>query len=185
LEIPADTELTGSCCHRTLDANQTTAPEMRVSYVQLTEPRGSQLTSSTILNVLNKSVGEERFNWLMRLTPGTGNAISIETGFGRRNGTTSPSSYHFSTTPDPAAWTSVTVNAMIDGDTVTSEPFDGTVTLPVLDPNDDTMATIELALRNVQIVTAELRDNRACIGWNGSNVLPIWAAITLTVCGLT
>lgn len=161
---PAPEELMGACCWRHSNADQLTTPELRLSYVKITEPVGSALTSSIITTVLNQAMQEETFNWLVRGEASDGDGpVTITTGFGRRQ---ADGTYAFSTGAaegDPAAWCPAELEGTLTGETLSSSGAAGSITVPVFDETGDTVQ-LELTLRQIEITSATLSEDRSCIG---------------------
>jgi hypothetical protein len=165
----------GICCARTnLDGTYVDTPEMRLKYLQIVAPVGSTLASTTIGSVLNANMQSEKFVWLVRVqTPAGGGdgPVSITTGFGRPNAVT-PITYSFSLGTaampmDPGAWCPVQLSGTLTGETITSQPYSGVVTVPIFDMAEPTPnVTVQLVLRQLQIDIANWSDaTRTCIGW--------------------
>jgi len=162
--IPDFEQQMGACCYRRSQADQLSAPELRLRSLHLTAPEGSALVSPTTGMLLNSSLANETFNWLFRgMATGNGDGpITIETGYGTRDSATGI--YSFST---DAEYAPVTLNGTITGETITTEPDDGVLTVPVFDPTG-TMLQVKLALHNVEVVTSTFSENRSCIGSIGA-----------------
>lgn len=158
--IPDPTNQTLPCCYRVSQADHLDMPELRLRYLHITSPAGSALVQSATQNLLNDSLTNETFNWLIRGTgPASGDgAITIETGFGTRDDATG--TYSFSTM---ARYAPVTVTGTISGETVTTTPEMGTLVVPVFDPTG-TMLQVELPLHDIAVVTSTFSENRSCIG---------------------
>lgn len=167
---PAPDEQMGSCCWRNSNAGQLGTPELRLSYIDIVGPAGSPLSSGTVRRVLNEAVQEETFNWLIRTEGADADGdVTITTGFGRR---TADGTYEFSqgsggAEGDPDAWCPVTIPASLAGETVTSNPIDGSITVPIFD-EAGVEVQVELTLRNVAIETATFGEDRSCVGWQVS-----------------
>lgn len=156
--IPAG-EQTLPCCYRASQAGHETMPELRLRYLHINAPRGSALATNVVNDLLNGSLRDETFNWLIRGMSGAGDgAVTITTGFGRRDATSG--SYAFSTDP---AYLPVTLDGTISGEVVTTMPDDGVLTIPVFDPTG-TVLQVELPLHNVRVITSTFTENRSCIG---------------------
>jgi hypothetical protein len=162
---PAPEEQMGACCYRNSNAAQLDAPEMRLTYLDIVAPIGSPLSSMTVRRVLNEAMQQEEFNWLFRVEgAGADGDVDIITGFGRRQ---TDGTYAFSTGAaegDPDAWCPVDLAASLSGETVTSAPLDGAITVPIFD-EAGTMVQVELTLRNVAIDTSTWAEERSCVGW--------------------
>jgi hypothetical protein len=154
----------GSCCYRASNASRLTAPTLRLRYLHITAPAHSALSNATVQTVLNNSLQNETFNWLVRgMQTGTGDGpITITTGFGTRDASTG--NYSFSTMPRYAP---VMLNGTIMGEVVTTQPDPGTLIVPVFDMTGMTLE-VELQLHNVQVVTSTFTEMRSCIGSLGS-----------------
>lgn len=165
---PAPEEQMGTCCWRHSNADQLDAPEFRITYIDIVAPVGSPLSSQTVAAVLNQAVQFETFNWLVRVEGADSDGeITIITGLGRRmeDGTYAFSQGSAGTEGDPDAWCPVQIPATLSGDRVTSEPIDGSITVPVFDEAGENVQ-IELTLRNVAIPEGTWGEDRSCIGWN-------------------
>lgn len=164
---PAPEEQMGSCCYRASNMEQTRhdAPEMRLTYIELVAPVGSQLSSATLRRILNEAMQEETFNWLFRIDGADADGpVTITTGFGRRQ---TDGTYAFSdgVAPDNAAWCPVEINATLSGETVTSQPIAGSIVVPVFDDLDPTVVQVELTLRQLAIEESHWAEDRSCVGW--------------------
>lgn len=162
--VPAPEEQMLPCCYRFDQSGQQDAPEMRLTYLRLTEPAGSVLTSTLVGNLLNTAIQEEGFNWLFRVEGAEDDGpVTIVTGFGRRE---AARTYAFSSgaaSGDPDAWCPVQIGGTLSGETVTSEPLAGSITVPVFDEESETVQ-FELVLRQVEIVEATWSEMRNCVG---------------------
>lgn len=184
-EVPASDELTGSCCYRHSNADQLDTPEFRISYINIVGPAGSPLSSNTVSLVLNKAVQLETFNWLFRVEDaGADGEVTIVTGFGRRQ---DDGTYAFSqgaadpidVDGDPDAWCPVEVPATLTGDTVTSAPIDGSITVPIFNETGDALQT-ELTLVDIAIEDATMGEERSCVGWKSARAFTYVPAAVLT-----
>jgi len=157
--IPDDTHQTLPCCYRTSQADHPSMAELRLRFLNITAPAHSGLVSTPTQSLLNASLTNETFNWLIRANSGAGDGpITIQTGFGTRND--AANTYAFTTM---AHYAPITLNGTITGQTVTTQPDTGTLVVPVFDPTGMTLE-VELALHNVQVVTSTFSENRSCIG---------------------
>lgn len=157
--VPNPSEQMGPCCYRVSQAAHLAMPELRLRYLHLTAPAGSALVTATVQNVLNGSLTNETFNWLMRGSGGTGDGpITITTGFGTRDATAG--TYAFSTM---AAYAPVMLNGTITGETVTTQPDPGVLVVPVFDAAG-VVLQVQLSLHNVSVVTSTFSEQRSCIG---------------------
>ncbi len=164
--VPSPDELMGPCCWRVEQSGQTDAPEMRLNYLEITEPTGSPLASMTLRRVLNESMQDETFNWLIRIDgAGADGSVNVVTGFGRRNadGTYSFSQGSAGADGDPDTWCPASIPATLAGETVMSTELDGALTVPVFDDAGVTLQ-VELVLRALTIREATWTENRSCIG---------------------
>lgn len=162
--IPNASEQMLPCCYRASQEAHQSMPELRLRYLHLTAPVGSALITSSVQLLLNSSLANETFNWLIRGN-NAGNAdgpMTIQTGYGTRDTTTGV--YSFSTMTQYAP---VTLNGTITGEVVTTGTDSGVLTVPVFDPTGVTLQ-VELALHNVQVVTSTFSSNRSCIGALGA-----------------
>ncbi|MCA9606531.1 MAG: hypothetical protein KC619_13090 [Myxococcales bacterium] len=162
--VPAPEELMGACCWRHEQTDQHDAPELRLTYLELTEPVGSPLSSTTLRQVLNEAMQDETFNWLFRVEGAAADGdVTIVTGFGRRN---ADGTYNFSggaADSDPDTWCPVSIPATLAGETVNSTDLDGAITVPVFDDAGETLQ-VELVLRALSIQDSTWTENRSCIG---------------------
>ena len=157
--IPDPTHQTLPCCYRVSQQGHESMPELRLRYLTLTAPAGSALVTPIVGAVLNGSLANETFNWLVRGAGGAADGpITIQTGFGTRDATAG--TYAFSTMP---TYMPVTLNGTITGETVTTQPDPGTLTVPIFDATG-TMLQLELKLHNVSVVTSTFSEHRSCIG---------------------
>ena len=177
--VPNADELMGPCCWRDDQSTQHDAPELRLNYLEITEPTGSPLASATLRTVLNRSMQDESFNWLMRFEGADADgAVNVLTGFGRRN---MDGTYNFSdgTGMDMPSWCPAQIPGALTGERVTSDEIPGTLTIPVF--NDaGTMLQVELALRSLSIVEANWTEGRACIGAKSNRPLLYTTGATLS-----
>jgi hypothetical protein len=179
---PAPEEQMGTCCWRHSNADQLDTPEFRLTYIEIVGPAGSPLSSTTVRRVLNESVQFEEFNWLFRVEGAEDDGpVNIVTGFGRRmaDGTYQFSQGSAGSEGDPDAWCPVEVPATLTGDTVTSDPIDGSITVPVFD-DAGVEVQIELTLRNIAVQRGTLGEDRSCIGWNVSRPFTYQPGAVLT-----
>lgn len=168
VSTPAPEEQMGTCCWRHSNADQLDSPELRLTYLRIVAPVGSTLTSGTLATVLNQAMQEETFNWLIRaeLTE-SGDQAAITTGFGRRG---ADGTYAFSSGAaegDPDSWCPVSIDATVDGETISSDPIEGSITVPIFDDEGENVQ-IELTLREIAIGQATLGEDRSCVGWKTS-----------------
>lgn len=179
-DTPAPEEQMLPCCYRYDQAGQQDAPEMRLTYLRLVAPEGSTLTSMTLATILNQAMQEETFNWLFRVEGADADGpVNIITGFGRRE---AGGTYAFSSGAaggDPATWCPVDIPATLTGDTVESEPLDGSITVPIFD-EDNVTVQLELQLRQVQITESTWSEDRNCVGVRGLRPYTYEPAGTLT-----
>lgn len=165
--VPAPDELMLPCCYRMSQASQLDAPEMRLRFIDITEPAGSPLAGDLVGNILNTALQEETFNWLFRTTGADGDGpVEITTGFGRRDATTG--TYRFSlgtagTEGDPDSYLPITMAATLAGETVTSDVVTTPLTVPIFDEAGTTVQ-IELVLSSMRILSTTLSADRSCIG---------------------
>jgi hypothetical protein len=156
----------GACCWRHSNAEQLATPEMRLSYLAITAPAGSTLTSATLTGVLNTAMQQETFNWLVRGegTEGDG-PVTLVTGFGRRqaDGTYAFSSGAAGTDGDPDTWCPVTLDGTLASENLSTTALEGSVTVPIFDEEGENVQ-LELTLREVEITSATLSEERTCVG---------------------
>lgn len=163
--VPAPEELMGPCCWRTSNEDRQEEPEMRITYIDITDPADSPLAAVTVRVVLNESIQEERFNWLFRVgtTGGGDGPITITTGYGRRQ---TDGTYAFSSGSaegDPDGWCPVVLDGTLAGETVNADPVDTPITVPIFDESG-TMLQIELSLIDLSIEDGTWSESRSCIG---------------------
>lgn len=157
--IPDPDNQMGSCCYRTSQADHQAMPELRLRYLHLAAPEGSALVSAATGMLLNASLGNETFNWLVRGAGSGGDgAITITTGYGTRDATAG--TYSFSS---DARYAPVTMTGTITGEVVTTAPTDETLVVPIFDPTG-TVLQVELPLHNPAVVTSTFSEMRSCIG---------------------
>jgi len=169
----------GPCCWRDDNSTQQDAPEFRLTYLQIDEPASSPLSSLTLRGVLNRSMQDETFSWLIRVGAAADGPVTLTTGYGSRQ---SDGTYAFSrgaADGDPDAWCPVEIQATLAGENVTSEPITGAVTIPVFDDTGTTLQ-FELTLRSLSIQEATLSEARACIGAKASRPFTYRPAAQLT-----
>lgn len=161
MNVPSPEEQMLPCCYRVSQADQLDAPEARLRFLDITAPAGSPLAGSTVGDLLNTSLREETFNWLFRLEGADADGpVTITTGFGRRE---TDGTYTFAAATDPTEWAPVNLMGTITGESVTSERFDGTLTVPIFN-EEMTTVQIELELEQVSVLSTTLSENRSCIG---------------------
>ena len=162
--VPAPEELMGACCWRHSNAEQLATPELRLAYLQITAPEGSTLTSVTLTSVLNTAMQQETFNWLVRGEGSEGDGpATLVTGFGRRQ---ADGTYAFSggaADGDPDTWCPVTLDGTVTGENLTTSALEGSVTVPIFDEEGENVQ-LELTLRQVEITSAVLSEDRSCVG---------------------
>lgn len=178
--VPAPEELMGPCCWRTSNEDRQEEPEMRISYIEITEPMGSPLSLVTVRTVLNESIQEERFNWLFRIgtTAGGDGPVSITTGYGRRQ---ADGTYAYSTGSaegDPDSWCPVVLDGSLAGEVVNGDPVANPITVPIFDESGDNLL-IELSLINLSIENSTFSESRSCIGSKRGGALRWDPAATL------
>lgn len=153
----------GACCYRQSNASQLSAPELRIAYLQLTEP--AVLASPIIANILNEAVREERFNWLIRLEGADADGdVTITTGYGSRS-ETATFAFAMGDADPPGAgdrWDPQSIAGTLTGESVTTESLTDVFTVPVQD--DDGSVILELPLRGFRLVNATMSEDRSCIG---------------------
>lgn len=158
--IPDPTNQTLPCCYRVSQASHLDMPELRLRYLNITAPVGSALLTPPVQSLLNASLANETFNWLMRGSGGaTDGPITITTGFGTRDMSTG--TYAFST---DAAYTPVMLTGTIAGETVMTGTDPGVLVVPVFDATGTPPPQVELSLHNVRVVTSTFNEHRSCIG---------------------
>ncbi len=157
--IPDSANQMGPCCYRVSQAAHESMPELRLRYLHIAAPMGSALASSTTATLLNASLANETFNWLVR---GSGNGsdgpFTIQTGYGTRDSTAG--TYAFSTM---TRYAPVTLNGTLTGEVVTTGADPGTLVVPIFDPAGTTLE-LELQLHNPEVVMSTFSENRSCIG---------------------
>lgn len=179
-DVPAPEELMGACCWRHEQTDNHDAPELRLTYLELTEPAESPLSSTTLRQVLNQSMQRETFNWLFRVDGADADGdVTIVTGFGRRN---ADGTYDFSSGAagsDPDTWCPVSIPATLTGETVTSTELDGAITVPIFDSTGMDLQ-VELVLRALSIENSMWSENRSCVGTKTARPFTYTPAATLT-----
>lgn len=151
------------CCFRESQADQLDAPELRLTFLNIVEPAGSNLAGDLVGPLLNTSIRTELFQWLFRTEGADADGpIEITTGFGRRN---ESGTYSFSSgaPPDMPGWAPVTLDGTLTGETITTTPYDGVLTVPIFDETGTTVQ-IELQLTAVRVLDSTMSENRSCIG---------------------
>jgi hypothetical protein len=159
---------TGACCYRQSQMG-VADPELRLRWLNVDAPVGSPLMTPLINGVLNSALGAETFNWLFRVegadTPGP---VTIVTGFGIRNmdGTFSfPLGDGVGMFGDPRFLPAM-IPGNITGEVVTSERYDGSIVVPVLN-TEGTAIQLALELRGVRVIGGEFGSDRSCVGYGG------------------
>lgn len=162
--VPNPDELTLPCCYRVSQEANTAAPELRLAYIDITQPAESPLAGATVGDLLNTTMREETFQWLFRGEGGEADGpVTITTGFGRRDATAGTYAFSTGTAPDMPEWAPVTLEGTLTGEVITTEPYSGTLTVPIFDEAMTTVQ-IELQLHAVRVVTSTFSENRSCIG---------------------
>jgi|GEM_PF-1898302 len=163
-DVPNPEEQTLPCCYRLSQADQLDAPELRLTFLNIVEPAGSNLAGDLVGPLLNTSIRTELFQWLFRAEGADADGdIAITTGFGRRNATTGNYAFSTGAAPDMPGWAPVTLNGTLTGETISTEPFDGVLTVPIFDESATTVQ-IELQLTAVRVLSSTLSESRSCIG---------------------
>ncbi len=156
----------GPCCYRDSQADALDAPELRLRYIDILAPEGSPLMSLVLLSVLNDALALNTFAWLIRVEGADGDGpVNVVTGFGLNN---PDGTYTFptGTTADPLdlpRYAPVMLAGTLTGEVVTTDRFDGSLTVPVLN-TEGTDVQLELVLRNIRVTRSELSAERSCIG---------------------
>lgn len=161
--VPNADETMLPCCYRVSQAGST-APELRLRFIDITQPAASPLAGDTVGDLLNTSLREEEFNWLFRVDGADGDGpITITTGFGRRNATTGTYAFSNGMPPDMMEWLPVTLAGNLTGEVVTTDVLNDLLTVPIY---DETLTTvqIELQLEDIQVITSTFSENRSCVG---------------------
>lgn len=162
---PNPDELMMPCCFRASNAERLDGPEFRVTNLQISEPEGTALTSSAVLNILAEAVEDERFNWLMRATV-DGTNVTVETGYGEWDGATSTYNFVDGVAPAPGdvnRWNPITIEGTLEGDTFSAPPVPGSFTVPIFDESGENL-DLELPLNSFEVVSATFSEERTCIG---------------------
>lgn len=162
----------GPCCYSASQADNPSAPELRLRYLDIVGPAGSDLTKPLLLTVLNNALERGTFAWLMRVEGADGDGpVTLRTGYGLNNG---DGTYAFPTGAgtdelglDDERYVPAVIPGTITGERVTSERHAGSLVVPVLNEAEDAVQ-LELVLRNIQLVEAELNTDRSCVGWASS-----------------
>ena len=157
------------CCALQSNASRLDRAQLRLAGLSIGAPAGT--LSSTILHrVLQQAFDKELFNWLLELqdAPMSGmGSVTVLTGYGTVDTNNNFAFVHNAAptaTGDAGRWNPVTLQGMMDGEVLTTQPFPGVLTVPVFSLTDPTMVTIELPLYDVQIANATFNTNRSCIG---------------------
>lgn len=162
--VPNAEETMLPCCYRVSQASNHDAPEARLRYLDIVAPVGSPLTNDTVVDLLNTSLREETLQWLFRVEGADADGpVTITTGFGRRDATGGTYTFSTGAAPDMPAWAPVMLTGTLTGETLTSEPLDGALTVPIF---DEAMTTLqmELELNNVSVLNATWTSDRSCVG---------------------
>lgn len=157
------------CCYSQSQAGSLDAPELRLRYIDILAPEGSPLMSPLLLGVLNDALAMNTFAWLIRVEGADADGpVNVVTGFGLTN---DDGTYTFptGTTADPLdlpRYAPVMIAGTLTGEVVTTERFDGSLTVPVLN-TEGTAVQLELVLRNIRVTRGELSAERSCVGAAG------------------
>jgi hypothetical protein len=176
---PAPEEQMGTCCWRHSNAAQLDTPEMRLTYIDIVAPVGSELSSMVLGTVLNMNNQDESFNWLFRVEGAEADGpVTVTTGFGRRQ---ADGTYQFSNgmAPDNASWCPVQIEANLAGEELTSGPSEGTIVIPIF-AADNTTVQVELNLRQITVERATWGEDRSCVGWKSNRPFTYTPAGTLS-----
>lgn len=162
-DAPDRDQMQGTCCYRVSNADRQEMPEYRLSGLKILSP--TSLSNAVVRGLLTSALDEERFNWIFRGNV-TGTDVAIETGYGERNAD-GTFSFVMGTAPAPGEatrWDPITLMGTLGSDEViTSEPFDGALTVPVFDTDGETL-TAEFPLRALELNMVQLTEERSCIG---------------------
>lgn len=162
-DAPDRESMMGACCYREPNTGaRAEAPEFRLTNVALQSP--ASLNSGVVHGLLRNALNRELFNWIFRIEISGTNA-TITTGYGQRNDD-STFSFVMGGAPapgDPNRWDPVTAPGTIGGETVMTEPLDGSITLPIFEEDGTTLST-ELPLRSLELNMATMSEERSCIG---------------------
>lgn len=159
----------GPCCYSDSQADATDAPELRLRYLNIVGPAGSDLTRPLLLGVLNQALERGTFAWLMRIEGADADGdVTLRTGFGLTNG---DGTYAFPTGAgsdplglDSERYVPAEIPGTITGEVVTSERHGGSIVVPVLNEAEDAVQ-LELVLRNIRLIEGEFNTERSCVGW--------------------
>lgn len=162
----------GPCCYSDSQAGNLDAPELRLRYLDIVGPAGSDLTRPLLLGVLNGALERGTFAWLMRVEGADGDGdVTLRTGFGLTNG---DGTYRFPTGAgtdplglDDERYAPAVIPGTITGERVTSERHTGSIVVPVLTEAEDAVQ-LELVLRNIRLIEGEFNSDRSCVGWAAS-----------------
>lgn len=160
----------GPCCYTDSQGDNLDAPELRLRYIDIVGPAGSDLTRPLLLGVLNQALERGTFAWLMRIEGADGDGpVTLRTGYGLNNG---DGTYAFptgaGTNPlglDDERYVPAEIPGTITGERVTSDRHDGSIVVPVLTEAEDAVQ-LELVLRNIQLIEGEFNTDRSCVGWS-------------------
>lgn len=161
----------GSCCWRQNNMSQLTAPTFRLAALQITSPGGT-LSSALVRGLLQQGFDAETFNWLIQLTgvPTTGSGTAmLKTGYGIRAADGS-FTYQMGGAPapgDPNRWDPVMAMANVNGEVVTSTPYNGLITVPSFDSMSTMVPPpllIEFPISNLELLALPMSEMRSCVG---------------------
>ena len=149
----------GRCCHRSPYSKQRSAPQFRVAGLQIDAP--ASLTSLITHALLANAIDQERFNWLIALSPGDAEGeVSVRIGAGRRQ---SDGAFTFSAVEQPLDYRPVELAGRVDGDLLTAGPVVGPVII-FIEREASEEIEVEIPIRQLEITRGQMSTDRTCIG---------------------
>lgn len=162
--VPNAEEQMLPCCYRVSQATNTASPELRLRYIDITQPAASPLAGDTVGDLLNTSLRQEQFNWLFRVEGADADGpITITTGFGRRDAADGTYAFSSGMAPDMPQWAPVALDGTLTGESLTTDPFVGGLTVPIFDEAMTTVQ-IELNLQAIRVLESTFTEERSCVG---------------------
>ena len=174
---PGPANQMGGCCWRASNATRLTMPTFRLAALKLTAPSGT-LSGAVVGGLLQQGFDAETFNWIIDLsgapTTGVGDGM-IKTGYGERNDADGTFAFVNGIAPAPGdvnRWNPVMEAAHFDGETVTTAPYPGVITIPSFDammPSHPLL--VEFPIYNLQLLSMPMTESRSCVGSRGTRWL--------------
>lgn len=163
MSAPDHDLMCGACCFLASNADRLDMPMLRLTALRPTAP--SSLSNAVVRGLLTSALDEERFNWIYRVEI-SGSSLTAEMGYGERNpdGTFSFVSGVAPAPGDPNRWDSVTATGTLSGDTISTDPLDVLVDVPIFESAGSDMITAEFPQRQLQINGLTLSHDRSCVG---------------------